>query len=393
MSFSEATLSARAATPSGLPMPGLVPTARRLMLILSLLISLPTFAQWEPKEAPSSDEFKDNGGAPLVYYTHSHDGQHPDTAGLGDMIYLHVQNLDTLLEEKKQPCSALVLFIEGMAVKGLQPSSCSPKEGRVRYLLVRTPQSQDVWRVLLGRPSGYKREVSISIGTNDQYPIQSRTDSFQLLIIRPRSLFTFLGITAVGLLILVWLCRNHGLIRSGLPGVPVMKQPYNLSLFQMAFWFFLVIASYLFIWLINDELDTITDSILALLGIGAGTALASSLIDKNHQPASAQSSSATPAESGRTRESRGFLMDLLNDEHGISLHRFQLFVWTLVLGVIFCNSVYRNLQMPEFSATLLGLMGLSAGTFLGFKVPEGKKPGEPLVAPPATTPGGSSGGG
>jgi hypothetical protein len=154
----------------------------------------------------------------------------------------------------------------------------------------------------------------------------------------------------------------------------------------MAFWFYLVIVSFVFIWLINDELDTITDSVLVLLGIGAGTALGAALIDKNKQPVTEPSSSVTPPEPGKPRESRGFLVDLLNDEGGLSLHRFQLFIWTLVLGVIFCGSVYKNLEMPEFSVTLLGLMGLSSGTFLGFKLPEGTKP----EAPPGATPSGEA---
>jgi hypothetical protein len=47
-----------------------------------------------------------------------------------------------------------------------------------------------------------------------------------------------------------------------------------------------------------------------------------------------------------------------------------MFAWTLILGVIFVGSVYHNLEMPQFSATLLGLMGISSGTYLGFKVPE-----------------------
>jgi hypothetical protein len=79
------------------------------------------------------------------------------------------------------------------------------------------------------------------------------------------------------------------------------------------------------------------------------------------------------------RASRGFLNDLLSDHFGISIYRFQLFAWTLVLGVIFCASVYDGLQMPQFSTTLLGLMGLSSGTYLGFKVPESKE------SPPART--------
>ena len=70
-------------------------------------------------------------------------------------------------------------------------------------------------------------------------------------------------------------------------------------------------------------------------------------------------------------ESRGFLRDVLSDERGISIHRFQLFVWTLVLGVIFCVVVYGSLEMPQFSSTMLGLMGISSGTYLGLKMPEG----------------------
>ena len=49
--------------------------------------------------------------------------------------------------------------------------------------------------------------------------------------------------------------------------------------------------------------------------------------------------------------------DLLSEGGLISFHRFQIFVWTLVLGIIFIVSVYNELAMPQFSATLLGLLG------------------------------------
>jgi hypothetical protein len=49
-----------------------------------------------------------------------------------------------------------------------------------------------------------------------------------------------------------------------------------------------------------------------------------------------------------------------------------MFVWTIVLGIIFVISAYTDLLMPNFSATLLGLMGISAGTYVGFKFPEQK---------------------
>ena len=69
---------------------------------------------------------------------------------------------------------------------------------------------------------------------------------------------------------------------------------------------------------------------------------------------------------------RFLLRDILSDGSGYSFHRFQIFAWTIVLGIIFVSSVYNGLTMPEFSPTLLGLMGLSAGTYIGFKFPEQK---------------------
>jgi hypothetical protein len=136
---------------------------------------------------------------------------------------------------------------------------------------------------------------------------------------------------------------------------------YSLARFQMAVWFFLVITSFLFIWLISGATDTITGSTLALIGIGAGTALGAAAIDITAQ----NGAQAAP------KESNGFFSDILSESaSGVSFHRFQMFVWTLILGILFIYSVWNRLSMPEFSATLLALMGISSGTYLGFKIPE-----------------------
>jgi len=230
--------------------------------------------------------------------------------------------------------------------------------------------------------------------------------------------------------LLLWLARNTNIIREPGPApAPGKRRPYNLGRAQMAFWFFLIYASYLSIWLITSALDTITASLLALMGISAGTALGEALIDNGkdttrtnqaqdltaERQAVEQSisqsqsdldanvaASATVADQSnrdvlnrqltesRTRlgqidqqlrvlnaqqaptASAGFLRDILSDGSGYSFHRFQIFAWTIVLGIIFISSVYNNLTMPEFSSTLLGLMGLSAGTYIGFKFPEQK---------------------
>jgi hypothetical protein len=47
-----------------------------------------------------------------------------------------------------------------------------------------------------------------------------------------------------------------------------------------------------------------------------------------------------------------------------------MLVWTFVFSIVFSIEVIRGLIFPELGATLLGLMGLSSGTYIGFKFPE-----------------------
>jgi hypothetical protein len=328
-----------------------------IIAALSLFIATAVLAQWEPPDAP---HISDDGGIPRVYFVHSYFAAHPDMAGLDDRISVHVQNFGSLLKQVNGNCQAIVLFIDGMPIKGDKAQSCDPVVGHIRYVLLRTKQDDEAWHSLLGSPLHYAHQVSVSVGADQQTSIPSSATNFRLEVIPRTQFFAFIAIFALALGIFIYLCRTTSLIRSGSNPVP-RERPYSLSLFQMSFWFFLVIAAYVFMWLITDELDTITDSVLALIGIGSATALGATLIDQ-------KKATPRPDEPGGT--SKGFLNDMVSDPTGVSLHRFQMFVWTLVLGVIFCGSVYKSLEMPEFSATLLGLMGISSGTYLGFKVPE-----------------------
>ena len=73
-------------------------------------------------------------------------------------------------------------------------------------------------------------------------------------------------------------------------------------------------------------------------------------------------------------ESRGFWKDILSDADGVGLHRFQMVTWTLVLGIVFLSAVVYSLKMPDFSTTLLALLGISNATYIGFKFPDPGKP-------------------
>jgi hypothetical protein len=103
------------------------------------------------------------------------------------------------------------------------------------------------------------------------------------------------------------------------------------------------------------------------------TALASlqrAAVEKQARLAAVRAQLAALSNAVNPQASGGFLRDVLSDAYGISFHRFQMFVWTVVLWLLFLASVWTRLSMPEFSATLLAMLGVSAGTYLGFKIPE-----------------------
>ena len=354
------------------------------------------------------------------------------TLELDDIIEIDVENLEKWAETNDP--SKLVPYINGRAIKGNYPEELHLGRGRLIYHLEITPENKEVWTDLLGAPAHIRRPVTISVGLENGSALDSvhdiRGTPVVLTIISPVYGLVALLVIAATLLLLLWLARKTNIIREpGPPPAPGKRRPFNLGRAQMAFWFFLIYSSYVAIWLVTDALDTITPSLLALMGISAGTALGEALIDNGKDTAKtnqvqdltaerqAVEQSITQSETdlgamnaapatladqsnrdalnriltdSRTRlgqinqqlqtlnaqqaapASAGFLRDILSDGSGYSFHRFQIFAWTIVLGIIFVSSVYNNLTMPEFSSTLLGLMGLSAGTYIGFKFPEQK---------------------
>jgi hypothetical protein len=350
---------------------------------------------------------------------------------LDDIVEIRIENLEKWAEANDP--TKLVPYINGRAITGNYPEELHLERGRLIYHLEITPENKKVWIDLLGAPHSLREPATVSVGLEKSSAFDSvhvQTNPLTLVVISPIYGLIALAVILGTLFFMIWLVRNTNVIREpGPPPAPGKRRPYNLGRAQMAFWFFLIYASYMAIWLITSALDTITSSLLALMGISAGTALGEALIDtgkdttKANQlqdltaekqaldqgiaqtqadleaidPSSPSATDVANRESlvrqlteTRTRmnqidqqlrafnsqqsapASSGFLRDILSDSSGYSFHRFQIFAWTIVLGIIFVSSVYNNLTMPEFSTTLLGLMGLSAGTYIGFKFPEQK---------------------
>jgi len=288
----------------------------------------------------------------------------------------------------------LVPYLDARPLKGIYPESIDPHNHLLTYHLARTEGSKEAWSDLLSNPGFDPRVMTFSVGLEDKEQLETSA-TLRLIVIRKQWLILAIAIFLVVLYIFFRLAartpllRDGGLRRSNMPGFSVLWSrepkdadlgPFSLARSQMSFWFFLVIAAFVLIWLVIGDTDTITQGVLVLIGISAATTLGATAIDSSKSDASAPK----PAE-----KSDGFLNDILSDLTGVSFHRFQIVVWTVVLGFIFVRHVLNHLAMPEFSTNLLTLMGISSGTYLGMKLPD--KPAPAPVDSPANKPPNSAG--
>jgi hypothetical protein len=123
----------------------------------------------------------------------------------------------------------------------------------------------------------------------------------------------------------------------------------------MAFWLYLITAAFVFIWLVTGDYNgVLTSQALTLMGISGTTGLMAISVSSADAPAA----------------SAGFLQDILSDNDGVALHRLQIVVWTLILGVVFFAEIYRSFRLPALDSNLLILLGISGVTYVGFKFNE-----------------------
>jgi hypothetical protein len=62
-----------------------------------------------------------------------------------------------------------------------------------------------------------------------------------------------------------------------------------------------------------------------------------------------------------------FFIDLFCERENMSFHRVQLIAWTVILAFVFVRSIFVSLGMPNYDPTLLILVGIVNGTYLGLK--------------------------
>jgi hypothetical protein len=291
-------------------------------------------------------------------------GRQKNQAVYGDNIFLTIDSIpallaltDSIARKNKDSMSDLILYINGNAMNDIIVSSIDLQEQKLMFHLDRHsqdlmkfyPRFQTMWSTL---------KVSISVGYKNGMILKTKPERMEIslnYISRTSILFTLLLFVFI-LGTFITLAATTNLIRIG-----NNTSPFSLALTQLSFWSIVIASSFIYIWIVTDEIPPLTGSTLILLSVSALTTAGAKLVDIR---AKTEKSALT---------SHGFLADILEDELGYSVHRAQMFMWTVILGVVFITSVIRFQQIPQLDESLLGLMGISSGAYVGLKTMENKK--------------------
>ena len=283
-------------------------------------------------------------------------------------------------------------------------------------------KNYDTLKNILGKKSGgfFSRNGSVAVIDAATGKQLAKIDGIRIVRINAVKFIFFTVLASLVIYIFLRLARESDLLRDTGKLIDQNKRKtYSLARTQLAIWNVVIIISYFFIWLVLDDMSNILNKdTLVLLGISSATGFVAAAVDSSktteqknglqslrkqqfgleQEISVLQASLNDPStqqdeikknltnkqveldqikiqiialeETVNPQPTRGFTADLLNDDDGISVHRFQIFIWTLCLLMIFIYKVFAELAISEFGDSLLLLMGVSGGTYVGFKVPK-----------------------
>ena len=149
-------------------------------------------------------------------------------------------------------------------------------------------------------------------------------------------------------------------------------QPYSWSRVQLAWWSVIILSAFIGILLKTGNAPSLNESTIILLGISGATITTARLIDVSDQ----MNINATRHQDSK---SENFILDILSDSNGASIHRFQTLIFNLGFGCWYINEVMQNFNnadintiIPIVSQNNLVLLGVSSATYAALKSTENK---------------------
>jgi hypothetical protein len=158
-------------------------------------------------------------------------------------------------------------------------------------------------------------------------------------------------------------------------------RPYSYSRVQLAWWTIIILTSLISVILRTNAIPTFDSSTIILLGMSAATTASAAFVDISDR---------TKFDGACHQNVKGenFFLDILSDQSGVSIHRFQTVVINITFGCWFIYAVLHNLPeagkpvtditiinhiIPVIENNNLILLGVSAGAYAALKTTENKQ--------------------
>lgn len=294
----------------------------------------------------------------------------------GDIIAFDIPGFGDLLTQDRILLKDVVLLFNNIPLPEFTAYVENMESGVVRFEFFEDALTQENRKLLYNLKDGATKEIQLGIkagNTSINYP--PRANIF-FEDVKYWSKIGWILIVAFLLFFLVIIIKYKSLVKDSLPFVDSgeltrNKATYSFGKTQMAFWTFIVISSFIYIWAFTTDLNSINDTALILLGISSITLAAGSVVNSQKEDKAVANNSEAALVESRLSEG-SFFKDILSDANGISINRFQAFIFNIVFGVAFMKSVIYDYSMPEFDETQLLLLGLSNGTYVFLKNTEKK---------------------
>jgi hypothetical protein len=141
-------------------------------------------------------------------------------------------------------------------------------------------------------------------------------------------------------------------------------RPYSLSRVQLWWWTMIVLGALIGLYGWSGRVASMTETCLALLGISLATTVSGRIVDQR------QIEDPKIERHQDIYRSEGLFRDIVSDENGPSVHRFQTVTLNIFYGVWFVERVASDTSFPTFDGTTLTLLGVSAAAYVAVKTTE-----------------------
>ncbi len=301
-------------------------------------------------------------------------------ARLKDSILLRVQGLAPKLNGSSCEAAKIVLYLDDRQFPKHYGSCPNPEGGLIRFDLDWNADSGPVWQAILkNRGLTGELQLLVTAGPEGERAWPSDEGSFPFERIHRPWLYQWVAFFLAFSCAVASLSRNSYLLRDS-GTVPAGQWPaYSLAKVQMLWWTFWIAIAFALLYMITWQTALSTGAVI-LMGISGLTGLAAVGIDDSKVSAAQAKLQVTAAGTPEHAEATAaatapvatgnFFKDIVSDGRGVSPHRVQLVLWTLILTVVFVAELLSDLKMREFDTNLLTLMGISSGIYVGFKYPE-----------------------